>query len=251
MQAYQDYPSGGPEVAFCVSIAHAEATAVTFEAAGIPAAVLSGSTKPELRDQLLRDLATGEIKVLATCSTLDEGTDISCLAGVIMLRPTASLSRYLQQADRRLRTSEGKTHAVIRDHAGNAIKHGLPIEDREFSLSGTRPRSAREKATDGTALSVRQCPTCYGVHEPATACPYCGHVHTPDQRVSLERARELRLLEEEEAQRLAQERARVRRDQEKGEKTLADWLRIAEERGYDKRWAHMRHKLRQQKRRAA
>jgi len=78
----------------------------------------------------------GKIKVLTNCALFDEGLDIPGLDGVILARPTASLGRYLQMVGRALRPSPSKEYASIIDLAGNWERHGLPDDDRTWSLDG-------------------------------------------------------------------------------------------------------------------
>lgn len=81
-----------------------------------------------------------------------------------------NLFRYIshvQQSMRSMRYQEGKT-ALVLDFVQNYTRHGLPDDDREWTLEG---RKKREKAT----VSVRECPICFAVN-PATerVCKYCG-----------------------------------------------------------------------------
>ena len=89
-----------------------------------------------------------------------------------MLRPTKSLSLYLQQAGRAIRISPGKEKTVILDHAGNTAIHGFIDEHREWKLS---IGSVREKRDSEAVPTVRTCPKCFAVHRPTPTCPKCGH----------------------------------------------------------------------------
>ena len=60
---------------------------------------------------------------------------------------------------------------MIIDHVGNVYRHGLPDEDREWSLEG------KMKKRDPNEISIRQCPKCYFAHMPAVKCPKCGFVY--------------------------------------------------------------------------
>jgi hypothetical protein len=91
-----------------------------------------------------------------------------------------------QQFGRSLRPLEGKTHAIIIDHVGNTLRHGLPDAPREWSLD-RRERRARSMATD--VIPTRTClnTECLGVYERVhLACPYCGHVPAPAGRAAPE-----------------------------------------------------------------
>jgi ribosomal protein L40E len=79
-----------------------------------------------------------------------------------------SVGLHLQMIGRCLRPSEGKTHAVIIDHVGNALKHGFHTDHRQWSLDGKKKRPK-------DAVAIRICKTCYSAN-PATAkaCQECG-----------------------------------------------------------------------------
>jgi len=65
----------------------------------------------------------------------------------------------------------------VLDHVGNCHRHGLPTDDREWSLEGVSKRSKE------AAPSVRVCPSCFCAMRSGTAeCPECGHVFAPERR---------------------------------------------------------------------
>jgi superfamily II DNA or RNA helicase len=163
----------GTAIAFCVSVAHAEAVAEAFRAQGIAAAMLDGSMDRGHRRRLINDLGAGTLKVLTSCDIVSEGTDIPSVTGAILLRPTDSLGLHLQQVGRVLRPCPGKEWAVINDHVGNSHRHGLPTDARDWSLEG---RTKRGKRAPSDALPVRVCPKCFSAL-PSTlqVCSECGH----------------------------------------------------------------------------
>ena len=169
IEHYRKLMDGGTAIAFCCSIAHAEDTAAAFGAAGIAAASIDGRMDAETRRVLLADLGAGRIKVLTSCSLIGEGIDVPSVGGCIMLRPTMSLGLHLQMIGRCLRPSDGKTHAVVIDHVGNALKHGFHTDPRQWSLDGKKKRA-------NDAVSIKVCKVCYAAN-PATAreCAECGH----------------------------------------------------------------------------
>jgi superfamily II DNA or RNA helicase len=164
---YRKHLDGRSAIAFCTTIEHSRTVARFFRAGGIQAQHLDGDTPTAERRALIAQLATGELQVITNCSLIAEGLDVPSVAGVIMLRPTKSLALYLQQVGRALRPAPDKTRAVILDHSGNALRHGLPDLEHRWSLDG-RPKKK------GRAL-VRRCPEC-GAVIPISAheCPECG-----------------------------------------------------------------------------
>ena len=163
----------GTAIAFCVSVAHADAVAEAFRAQGIAAAMLDGSMDRGHRRRLINDLGAGVLKVLTSCDIVSEGTDIPSVTGAILLRPTDSLGLHLQQVGRVLRPCPGKEWAVINDHVGNSHRHGLPTDPRDWSLEG---RAKRGKRAPSDALPVRVCPRCFSaLPSSLQVCSECGH----------------------------------------------------------------------------
>lgn len=159
-------------LAFCVSVKHSQHVAQQFKDAGVVAWHLDGDTDRGERRQAVAAFRRGEIKVLCNVDLFGEGFDVPSADASLMLRPTKSLSLYLQQCGRVLRPSEGKRHALLLDHAGNIARHGLPDDEREWSLDGRDKRD--RKQDEAAAVAVRQCPKCYHCHRPAAVCPSCG-----------------------------------------------------------------------------
>lgn len=252
---YKRICPGVPAVAWCANVAHAQHVAAQFTAAGIPALALSGEDDTAERDRALAALSDGSIKVITFAMLLVEGVDCPAIGAVILLRPTMSLSSYLQVIGRGLRpifapgfdleTLEGRQAAIaagpkgpkcfVLDHAGLTFRHGFADEDREWSLDGV-PKKKGGKKKNEDVIDIKQCPKCYIVHPPAPECPGCGHVYKAKAR-TLEH-------EDGELQEITPEmRATMARDK-KREVGRADTLEalqeIAKARGYSPRWAeHM------------
>jgi len=220
---FRDKVGAGTALAFCCTVAHAEQVALDFNAAGIPAASLDGTMSVEDRRALLDRLRARELQVVTSCMVLGEGVDIPGVNSVIMLRPTASTSLYLQMVGRGLRPKPDNSKAIILDHVGNALRHGLPTDHREWSLEG-RAKRQREPAN-----SVHTCPECFAAMPSGTAiCPVCGVQQVKKARTILEEAGDLKLITR---------RPEHRPKPSAGAKTYEDLLRIEKERGYKPGWA--------------
>ena len=173
---YRRYLDGQTAIAFCCSIAHAEAVAELFNRHGVAAASIDGTMDSSTREQLLSDLGAGRLKVLTSCQLIGEGVDVPSVAGCIVLRPTQSVSLHLQMIGRCLRPQPGKT-AVILDHVGNTQRLGHHLEEREWTLDGT-PKKDREAAP-----SVKVCPKCFSAMPSVKQiCPDCGHEFVVERR---------------------------------------------------------------------
>ena len=173
VEHYKQLCDGAPAVVFCVSIKHAQHVAEEFRAAGYRAYAVDGSQDDETRKRILAGLGNGQVQVVTSCDLISEGTDIPAIGCAILLRPTQSLGLYLQQVGRALRPSPGKPYAVILDHVGNVLMHGLPDDVRDWSLDGIERRKKGEKKEKG--IRVEQCEKCFVVYEPQPVCPSCGH----------------------------------------------------------------------------
>jgi superfamily II DNA or RNA helicase len=159
---------GAPALAYCVNIAHSELVAQRFRAAGFRARHVDGETPRDERRAAVAALAAGELDIITNCGLFSEGVDVPALGAVILLRPTKSLALYLQMVGRALRPAFGKERALILDHAGNTLRHGLYDFPHTWSLEG-KPRRGTGEAP------VRQCPEC-GALVPlgCRECPECG-----------------------------------------------------------------------------
>lgn len=174
---YRRHIFPGTAIAFCCSVAHAEAVAEAFQAQGIRARSVDGTMDKAERRRLIAALGTGEVQVLTSCMIISEGTDVPSVTGAILLRPTQSLSLYLQMVGRCLRPAPGKAHAIINDHVGNSLRHGLPSDPREWSLEG------KAKKSKDAAPPVKVCPGCFAcIPSAARTCPECDHAFETEVR---------------------------------------------------------------------
>jgi DNA repair protein RadD len=232
---YQDKAAGLRGIYFCVSVEHSQHVAASFNAAGIRALHLDASSSFIERINAARAFARGELQLLTNVDLFGEGYDLAAQAGmkvtidcVGLARPTQSLGLHLQQIGRVQRPKDYK--AVILDHAGNIAKHGLPDEDREWTLQGTPKR----KGGDG-GPPVRECKMCFAAY-PASklACPECGHVPEIEARGVEEVAGDLKEIE-------AAKLRLSRNKEEWGAQSIEDMIAIAKRRGYrnPQAWAAM------------
>ena len=223
--------AGVPAVAFCVSIKHAEHVAESFALAGYKTACVHGKMKQSEIDHILNGLGNGTYEIVTSCDLISEGTDIPAIGCAILLRPTMSLSLFLQQVGRALRLSDGKTEAVILDHVGNVMRHGHPCDDREWSLEGMKKKK-RDKEMEA-AVTIKECENCYNVyHSTLSACPECGTVP-----IIKERKLDTVDGELEELKRIELEEKKAKKREVGRARTLEELKRIEKERGYKSGWA--------------
>jgi superfamily II DNA or RNA helicase len=178
---YRNFAFGLQTVVYCASIAHSKAVAEAFDRAGISAAHIDGDTPEADRAQIVQAFRRGELQILCNVDLISEGFDVPDCSCAILLRPTKSLTLFIQQAMRCMRYRDGK-RAIIIDAVGNYARFGLPDAERAWSLD---PRPAQKR---DAAAGVHVCPQCLGVFPQARIaaaaqrCPYCGHLIPPKAR---------------------------------------------------------------------
>lgn len=103
---------------FCVSVAHAEFMARFFNDRDIPSIALSADTPAEARRAARKRLVQREINFIFVVDLYNEGVDIPEVDTVLFLRPTESLTVYLQQLGRGLRLNDDKECLTVLDFIG-------------------------------------------------------------------------------------------------------------------------------------
>jgi superfamily II DNA or RNA helicase len=243
IREYRKRAMGKRAIAFCVSIEHSKHVVASFNAAGIPAVHVDGETDVHVRDQAIKDFEAGRTMVLSNVDLFGEGFDLPAIEVGILLRPTASLGLYLQQVGRVLRTYPGKRESILLDHAGNVMRHGLPDDERDWSLRGVIRDSSKSV---GAGPSVRVCPKCFAANRSLNPkCCDCGHVFEIQ-------AREVAQVEGELVEVDPKLLQRQRRFEQSRAETLEDIIALGTQRGYKnpKKWAEFIWNARQQKRAA-
>jgi superfamily II DNA or RNA helicase len=105
---------------FCVTIKHAVFMAAQFTLRGIPSAAFVSGVDNGQCASLLDDLKAGRLTFLFTVDKLSEGIDVPEVNTVLFLRPTESLTVFLQQLGRGLRHATGKDCLTVLDFVGQA-----------------------------------------------------------------------------------------------------------------------------------
>ena len=182
LENWRKFADGKKTIVYCASVELSEKTAQQFQAIGVNAAHLDGTTPKERRKRVIQDFRDGKITILSNVDLFGEGFDVPDCECVILLRPTMSLTLHIQQSMRSMRYKKGKT-AIIIDNVGNVYRHGLPDDQRDWDLHGKRRKEKSE-------IIVKQCPICYScVPNTAKVCPYCSHLfqQTEAERAEMEK----------------------------------------------------------------
>lgn len=195
LKYYNMLAKGKQAIAYCINIQHSQDVCEMFNKNGILARHMDSHTPEKERENILRDFKDGKFKILCNCNLISEGITLPSAEAGLLLRPTLSLTLYIQQAMRCLTPNENKK-AVIIDYVNNVQRHGLPTQDREWSLE-TKVKEYCNENDDGT-LRIRVCPECFSTFETAPICPFCGAVYqiTPVEIQNMKEI-ELKRIEEE------------------------------------------------------
>lgn len=156
VSTWGQFAPGKRTIVFCINIQHAVEVQGLYQAAGVRAGVLTGEMPAAERRETIRAFQSGKLQVLTNCGIVSEGFDVPGVEAVQILRPTKSVALYLQQVGRALRVAPGKEYAIILDHTQNWQLHGLPDEERAWSLSGAieRPRRNLQRTQSGEVEEV-------------------------------------------------------------------------------------------------
>lgn len=119
LQKYTRDPEDVRALGFCVSMDHARYMAEKFSLAGFKAAYLTSDNNHN-RDIVKQQLVQKDINYLFVVDIFNEGVDIPEIDTVLFLRPTESLTVFLQQLGRGLRLADGKDGLTVLDFVGNA-----------------------------------------------------------------------------------------------------------------------------------
>ena len=141
---------------FCVSIKHANFMSEYFNAHNIPSMALSAKSTDEERNNAKARLLSGEIKYIFVVDLYNEGVDIPAINTVLFLRPTESLTIFLQQLGRGLRHCEGKDCLTVLDFVGQANK-SYNFEERFSALLTNTKRGVANEIKNGFTSLPKGC----------------------------------------------------------------------------------------------
>ena len=173
--AYREYAAGTQAIVFTADVEEARASAARFMSVGISAACVDGKMSPLERRRRIAGFRSGAVRVITNCFVLTEGFDHPGVETCILARGCGVLGTYLQIVGRVLRASPGKSRALLLDLVGAVHAHGLPDDDREWTLDGNGCRKS-------DAEPVSQCRRCGAAFRPPAHCPLCGVAGRPDPR---------------------------------------------------------------------
>jgi len=237
VQHYKELANNKKAICYCPTIKFSENIADIFQSAGINAVHFDGNTPEKQRKDIIAKFRTGEIKILCNVDLISVGFDVPTAECCILLRPTQSVALFIQQAMRALRPLPGKI-AIILDHVGNALRHGLPDNTWDWSLTEKPKRKNKEE----NSVFVRQCEKCFFTFETKknTVCPNCGH----ENKKTVE---EIKIIEAVKLQELKEAEAIIKKQARRNVHTCKDYSDLIEygkKYGYKSGWAYTQAKIR-------
>lgn len=141
---------------FCVSVEHAKYMAERFSKKGIPSLALHGGSSKEERDSAQHKLVSREVHFIFSVDLYNEGIDIPEINTVLLLRPTESLTVFLQQLGRGLRKCDEKDVLTVLDFIGQAHKH-YNFEQKFRAMMSHTTRSVQKELEEGFSSLPRGC----------------------------------------------------------------------------------------------
>lgn len=141
---------------FCVSVDHAAFMAESFAGAGIPATYLHANSPRDERFDIQNQLKRRDVNFIFVVDLYNEGVDIPEVDTILFLRPTESLTVFLQQLGRGLRLSEGKECLTVLDFVG---RHNTNYQfgERLSALLSSRGRPVVMQVAENSYCPPKGC----------------------------------------------------------------------------------------------
>lgn len=195
-------PNRQPTMLFAPGVAESIWFCEELNSYGIKAAHIDGEDvwvdgnlvmgSPDLRQDVLNRVRSGDINVVCNRFVLREGIDIPELKHLILATPIGSLSSYVQVVGRVLRYHPSiAPDVIIQDHSGSWYRHGSPNADRSWDdwfhlpervISQMRTDAMRDKLEPQPIA----CPNCGATRETGPVCPDCGHRSAKSRKIVLQ-----------------------------------------------------------------
>jgi superfamily II DNA or RNA helicase len=227
---YQELAPGQQAICYCHSVSASIFAKEEFLSQGIIAEHLDAKTPKLERDEVIRKFRTKEIQVLCNVDLIGEGFDVPDCSTVIMLRPTKSLSLFIQQSMRGMRFKEGKTSIII-DHVDNVRRFGLPDAKRKWSLD------IKKKTSGAAEISIKCCANCFAAYpSKSEECPECGF--KPEIKVIADYEVDKTATLEE----VTKEDFKLDFREPEDCKSMSELYDLAKSRGYKNGWAYVQGK---------
>jgi len=240
IKEYKRIASGTKTIVYAHSVESSIRVANEFNQAGYKALQVDGKTSKDKREQAMNDFRSGNIQILVNAELYGEGVDVPDCQTVIMLRPTESLSLFIQQSMRCMRYKPSKTATII-DHVANYKRFGLPDTPRTWSLEG-RDKKHSSSTSD---VPIKTCPHCFAVISAAySICPICGvEIGTEEHKMKVDKSVKVEKIDKSFKFKTDYEQVRYSQMDPKDATSFRDLQKIAKARGYKPGWSFFQAKL--------
>ncbi len=114
-RSIQDLARDRRTLAFCVGVRHAEHLCAALNRLGVPAGLIFGQMPRPDRKRTLAAFAQGRLRVITNVGVLTEGFDDPGVSAIAMVRPTRSVSMYLQCVGRGMRLHPDADDCLVLD----------------------------------------------------------------------------------------------------------------------------------------
>lgn len=127
-----------PGIHFETTIEACELANQRYNEAGVRSELITNNTDTDARRSIFDRYTRGELDMLCSPTVLAEGFDSPRAEVCVLRRSTDHVGDYLQRVGRVLRPFPGKERALLIDICNASTKkgHGLPTDDRVYSLEG-------------------------------------------------------------------------------------------------------------------
>ena len=159
LKSIDDYIADIDEVVglgFCVSIDHANFMANYFNEKGISSVAISSKCSIDERDEAKTGLVNGKYKFAFVVDLYNEGVDIPEINTILFLRPTDSLTVFLQQLGRGLRLSDNKECLTVLDYVGQAHKN-YNFYEKFSAIAKKKGKALKEEIESGFITLPKGC----------------------------------------------------------------------------------------------
>ena len=199
----------------------------------------NGKTSQNERDKIIDDFKSGKIKIIINVDLIGEGFNVPSCDCVFLLRATQSLTLYIQQAGRALRSDPNNPNkrASIFDFVGNIYRFGFPDAPRAWSLSAPIKNNHKHE-TVHDSLIIKTCPNCLRSFMPSQMlsgrlCPFCNtYLQFNTSEIVIYNKKQLAIIHRDQLIKNRQERGKCR--------SFYQLKKLGEKRGYNHpaQWAY-------------
>ncbi len=132
VKSYQKLAWKKKGIIYSINKRHSANICNDYRRLGVRIVDIDDSTPAKVRQGYVDDFKAGKIDIIVNVNIFSEGFDCPDIEFIQLARPTRSLTMYIQQVGRGLRTTEGKTKCIILDNVGMYSRFGLPDANRHW-----------------------------------------------------------------------------------------------------------------------